>query len=345
MSAPSTVRTRTPLFRSVSRMLPPSSKTTSTSIPLSESRLSFGDGLLDGVFKGGVYTGGVVEVCGESASGKTQLCLQLCLSALRSGISCEQLGTTSSKTVSPSGLSDIERKDCPTLKPSKDPCVLFVSTEDPFPSKRLQQLAQHSPIVMSSGCTRPSSFWTNNVLVDHIGEYDQLLHCLRVKIPALIASRDVRLVVIDSVAAIFRCYEKSEIKNRWKHLGVLGKELHLLSGRNPGLCVLCVNQVTSVMSDRAKTTGGCTRQLAPALGLTWANIITTRFVLSRLDRTITMTEDMTGNGSNNNNHDSNPAKRRVWEATLRAIEVSLSPDLPNVRCDVIIDKFGFKGIP
>lgn len=223
------VRTRTPLFQPVSRLLTAISNP--TSITPSESRLSFGDALLDDVFKGGVYTGGVVEICGESASGKTQLCLQLCLSALR-GSSCpERVGAAPLETVSSSALHNTETKAMPASKPSKDPCVLFISTEDPFPSQRLQQLARHSPIVTSSGSSRPSSFWTNHVLVDHIGEYDQLLHCLRVKVPALISSRDVRLIVIDSVAAIFRCYEKSEIKNRWKHLGVLGKELHLLSGR------------------------------------------------------------------------------------------------------------------
>ena len=203
--------TKTPVFRSVSRMLDNSS---SPSSARSERRLSFGDALLDSVFNGGVYTGGVAEICGESASGKTQLCLQLCLSSL------SLPSTSMTSSLSSSSESSIE------------PCVIFIATEDPFPSKRLQQLVQFSPIVKSSSSSiSSSSFWTNNVLVDHVGEFEQLMHALRHKIPALMASRDVRLVVVDSVAAIFRCYENDRIKERWQHLRVLGKELHQLSGR------------------------------------------------------------------------------------------------------------------
>ena len=204
--------TKTPVFRSVSRMLDNSS---SPSSARSERRLSFGDALLDSVFNGGVYTGGVAEICGESASGKTQLCLQLCLSSL------SLPSTSMTSSLSSSSESSIE------------PCIIFIATEDPFPSKRLQQLVQFSPIVKSSSSSfnSSSSGWTNNVLVDHVGEFEQLMHALRHKIPALMASRDVRLVVVDSVAAIFRCYENDRIKERWQHLRVLGKELHQLSGR------------------------------------------------------------------------------------------------------------------
>ena len=114
--------------------------------------------------------------------------------------------------------------------------------------------------------------------------------------------------------------------------------------------------------------GGGRTQLAPSLGLTWANFITTRFLLTRLYKTVTLTDDdddcnngqeicVMNHSSNVNSGDKNitnsdardgrrPArKRRKWGATLRAIEVSLSPDLPNVRCDVVIDKTGFKGMP
>ena len=230
-----------PEFKSVTQLL-----SSSSSSP-SECHLSFGDSHLDAVFQGGVYTGGVVEICGESASGKTQLCLQLCLSAL-----------SSSSSSSSTSLTSLSSKDN-----FKTPSVIYIATEDPFPSKRLQQLVRFSPLIDSSRASSSSSssckdnsepprtnststtscstnnasnistvdHFSNNILVDHIGDFDQLLLCVREKIPSLMSSRKVKLVVIDSVAAVFRFYEKEKIKDRWKHLALLGKELHLLSGR------------------------------------------------------------------------------------------------------------------
>ena len=43
-------------------------------------RLSLGCQILDGFLRGGILREGVTEITGESSSGKTQICLQLCLS-------------------------------------------------------------------------------------------------------------------------------------------------------------------------------------------------------------------------------------------------------------------------
>ena len=42
-------------------------------------RLSVGCSVLDSALKGGILVPGVTEIAGTSAAGKTQLCLQLCL--------------------------------------------------------------------------------------------------------------------------------------------------------------------------------------------------------------------------------------------------------------------------
>lgn len=47
----------------------------------SRKSLSLGCPILDEIFRGGILSQGITEVTGESASGKTQLCLQLCLMA------------------------------------------------------------------------------------------------------------------------------------------------------------------------------------------------------------------------------------------------------------------------
>ena len=43
------------------------------------ARLSLGDFVLDSFLRGGLVVPGLTELSGESATGKTQLCLQLCL--------------------------------------------------------------------------------------------------------------------------------------------------------------------------------------------------------------------------------------------------------------------------
>lgn len=43
-------------------------------------RLSFACPILDGLMRGGLPLRGITELAGESAAGKTQFCLQLCLS-------------------------------------------------------------------------------------------------------------------------------------------------------------------------------------------------------------------------------------------------------------------------
>ena len=45
-----------------------------------EHRLSLGCQILDGFLRGGILREGITEITGESSSGKTQICLQLCLS-------------------------------------------------------------------------------------------------------------------------------------------------------------------------------------------------------------------------------------------------------------------------
>lgn len=42
-------------------------------------RLSLGCPILDNFLHGGILSRGITEITGESAAGKTQLCIQLCL--------------------------------------------------------------------------------------------------------------------------------------------------------------------------------------------------------------------------------------------------------------------------
>ena len=70
------------LLKAVSYALPSPAMKTALSLHLGSSkgqRLSLGCQILDGCLHGGILKQGITEVAGESSSGKTQICLQLCL--------------------------------------------------------------------------------------------------------------------------------------------------------------------------------------------------------------------------------------------------------------------------
>ncbi|GAA5830906.1 hypothetical protein JCM5353_002646 [Sporobolomyces roseus] len=84
-------------------------------------KISFGDAGLDQLFEGGVRVGSLTEIAGQSASGKTHLCLQLALNV--------QL------PISQGGLSG---------------GALFISSEGTLSTTRLLSLAAHMPLHPSS---------------------------------------------------------------------------------------------------------------------------------------------------------------------------------------------------
>lgn len=68
--------------------------------------------------------------------------------------------------------------------------------------------------------------------------------CVLGRLPKLMASRQVRLIVIDSVAGIFRSsYENNEIRHRAEDMRVVGGQLHKIASQFRA-CIICVNQVS-----------------------------------------------------------------------------------------------------
>lgn len=79
---------------------------------------------------------------------------------------------------------------------------------------------------------------------------DTLLECVRKKVPILLSRGMARLVVVDSIAAPFRCeFHLQASAARARHLHSLGATLRRLSStfQSP---VLCVNQVGAAGGDR-----------------------------------------------------------------------------------------------
>ncbi|KAK9931755.1 hypothetical protein M0R45_019019 [Rubus argutus] len=143
--------------------------------PLTTQKLTLGCPVLDRCLGGGIPCNSVTELVAESSCGKTQFCLQLALFA--------QLPP------SHGGLSASS---------------LYLHTEFPFPFRRLHQLAHsfsssHRNLIAPDPC--------EDVYVHAVHDAHQLLDIMP-HIESFLASSKtrfpVRLIVIDSIAALFR---------------------------------------------------------------------------------------------------------------------------------------------
>jgi RecA/RadA recombinase len=209
--------------------------------------LPLGDAALDAVLGGGLPLRSITELCGASGCGKTQLALQWCLR-------CRQMdgGNIWGRVVLL--YMSISLLFLPTA-------AIYISTESAFPSQRLEELAQHYAAEMRC---EPADL-TNNVLLAHCvngrgmvfsgsGSFpfpkppkattNDLGRVLYVDLPRMLQHRsDVRLVVIDSMAAQFRTeFAVEEAADRSNTIFGFARLLKFLADRHD-LAVLCINQV------------------------------------------------------------------------------------------------------
>ena len=251
--------------------------------------LSTGDESFDVFLHGGIPLRGLVEVCGESSSGKTQICLQLCLSA--------QL------------RDEGDGGHC---------SVLYVSTEDVFPHKRLAQLAEH--FARRHGNSKQS--WMDNVYIEHTLSFEDLAKLVEERLLGLLTSRRVRLVILDSVAAISRAeFALGEEAQRAQSLCGLAQKLRLLSVKH-SVAIVIVNQVSAVMD-------GAYNAVQPALGLAWSDMITTRLLVSRLTPKLAVSLD--------------PEQVcRQAPTVVRQVQVLFSPYLPTEVFQFVVEEQGLQ---
>lgn len=131
------------------------------------------DERLDAELGGGIPTGYLTEITGESGAGKTQFLLTLLLSV--------QLPQPHG------GLSK---------------SALYISTEAPLATTRLTQLLdQHPRLAALPAAAKPT---LSRILSIQTPDLEYQEHVLRYQLPVAIARHGVGLVVLDSVAANYR---------------------------------------------------------------------------------------------------------------------------------------------
>ncbi|XP_014258936.1 DNA repair protein XRCC3 [Cimex lectularius] len=190
---------------------------------------------IDKLTGGGIPTRGINELYGVSGAGKTQFCLQLSI--------------TVQYPLEHGGLG---KK------------AVYICTEDRFPARRLQEMVLNFP----RGNFEIEGNCTDNILVDHIPQVEGLKDCILKRLPHVLKTLSIGLIVIDSITAVFRAeYGSDDLVARSKELKIIGSELHNLS-RKFNVTILCVNQVADSLENN---------EVVPALGLVWSNLVTSRF--------------------------------------------------------------------
>lgn len=217
--------------------------------------LSSGCPSIDRLLCGGLPVGGVTELFGPSAVGKTQLALQLCLSV-----------------------------QYPRQHGGLQAGAVYVSTEERFPSRRLQQLISDQSVLRPEvplSLIQDLSF-SDRVYVEHASDLTSLLSCLSRRLPLLLSRAPVRLLVVDSVAALFRSeFEASDWLQRHRQLLAVSSELQRVARRFSS-AVLCINQVVDLLNpEQDQSLGPAPSSFGPALGLAWSNQLTMRLMMRR----------------------------------------------------------------
>lgn len=199
-------------------------------------------------------TGTVTEFAGEASAGKTQLALQLLLQV-----------------------------QLPTSKGGLDGAAVYISTEGPFPSMRLAQLARefgrkHQPFVptrnhnssssstsSSSNATKTtatsapypsssdklrSSSFTDSVYLLQATDIDDLDLLIATKLPVLADRKGIRLVVLDSIAAVMRGEfdsSREDLQERSCWMWEIAGRLKRLAYEH-NVAVVVMNQATSLIT-------------------------------------------------------------------------------------------------
>ncbi|KAG8058983.1 hypothetical protein GUJ93_ZPchr0002g24355 [Zizania palustris] len=211
------------------------------------AKLSLGCPILDRLLSGGLPAASVTEIAGESASGKTQLCLQLALVA--------------------------------PLSPMSSSC-LFLHSDLPFPLRRLRGLAPKSRPDLLDHVLVAAAHSTSDLLSLLSRAQHLLTH------PNDSPRRlPIRLILLDSIASLFRAdfdASPADLRRRSALFFRISAKLKELAHRHQ--CVVVVtNQVVDVVEGETGNTveWSSGRRVSPALGLAWANCVNTRLFLTR----------------------------------------------------------------
>eukprot|EP00794_Sanderia_malayensis_P020350 gene20350-22354_t len=277
---------------------------------LQHSKLSLGCPIIDAALRGGLLLPGINEISGESGSGKTQIALQLCL--------------TSQFSRDNGGLNA---------------GALFISTEDAFPTKRLHQLS----LIMEKKFQLKDITLMDNIFIEHAADVNDLMSLIKQRVPCLLMNSKVKFIVIDSVAALFRVeYSINEAIERSKVLSEFGQQLHRISHKFR-VAILCINQISDVLSKDGKGEDIGGRRVVPALGLPWSTFVTCRIMVMRTPYTLSTSKIAPESPQDECSTASKPSNYKQ-SSIIRKMKVLFAPHIGHNECHYVVEEDGVRGI-
>ncbi|KAJ5291312.1 DNA recombination and repair protein Rad51 C-terminal [Penicillium angulare] len=173
------------------------------------------DSTMDALLGGGIPTGYVTEVTGESGSGKTQFLLSLLLAV---------------QLPKPHG---IQKR------------AIYISTEHPLATNRLSQLIECHPYLSTLSVDQAPTL--QNVLAINAMDLETQDHILNYQLPVAIKRYNAGLVIIDSVTSNYRAEHTNHsmlaLSARSTELAKLGHMLRNLAAKED-IAILVANQVS-----------------------------------------------------------------------------------------------------
>ncbi|KAJ3400286.1 hypothetical protein HDV05_001164, partial [Chytridiales sp. JEL 0842] len=141
------------------------------------------------------------------------------------------------------------------------PSVAYLATEQRFPINRFYQIARERKANLQKLGER--------VHLIHLQDLETQEHIISYQLPALIQKKNIKLIILDSVAANFRggdnifspqepttTEKTSDVKeaaDRALQILKLAQTLKVLA-HTYSLAILCINQVTADMNNKSKST-------------------------------------------------------------------------------------------
>lgn len=181
---------------------------------------------------------------------------------------------------------------------------VFICTEDLFPVTRYNQICEHY---------LKNKTYGENVFIELLTHPQELISCVKVRLPKLLDNNKISLLVIDSIAAPFRC-EYTNYIQRAEELKDIGFSLINLAQKY-NFAVICINQVTSTFDE--------SDNVVPSLGLVWSNMISYRIKISKTNEMI---------------------KYNSRETNVRSFTLVTSPETPSDTAKFIITENGINEI-
>lgn len=289
--------------------------------------LSSGMAALDTLLGGGGFHAGLLtEICGQAGAGKSNLALSLLCQA-----------------------------QLPRTKGGLDSASVYISTEGStnITTRRLVELATGlvDKYKEDEEVTVTTASVLDHVFIEVATTLEDQLDVIQCRLPTLLEAHNVKLVIVDSMAGVFRSEltgNATELLQRTKLMFGMANAMRILAAEYNAVFVL-VNQVTSKPEDglslhtrspsphlRRDASFPC--HIAPALGLAWSNCINQRLMLSKVSG------GQATLGNHARGHDAPETRTPCTFRTLREAAVVFSPHAATGSCLFRIETHGLSSV-